>query len=990
LGYASPDASFAGYQVGSTYYDYQHNSTMGRQIAVGADGRVHVDWMFADNGVTFGPRYIYYNSMLYNISVPVGWATTGGFTGDPITPFSGSGYCQMGVWGDRGVAAYHMRENGTGTYHSWAGFSISGGGSASFNAIPAPDSACPYTPTGDYGNEYEFIWPILDVEDHGATATVHMASTEYDSSFASSLVYFRAEADTSFSADMFGDCGVWIDSVVQPSAVVCADRNSDNVAVVYSTNRYWYDPDPWLPGLFSGYNDVWYRESTDDGLSFGPIQTVTDTLSFPDEDSLFALADLSALYDADGDLHVVWIAGMEWPDPDSDTLAYYYPQYGKMFHWDKNSGAVTLIVTGDNVHSCGSNNASPGANCRNVCKPDLVQGDNGNLYVTYTWFKGDVNDTTDDCSANNYANGDLYAQASQSGITWGPPVNLTNTRTDGCTAGDCMSEHWPTSAAYADSLYILYIGDKDPGGAITPEGTPQNDPVMVLINELFPMETFVELSVDPEGFIDPFHRAPGESYDTSFVITNLGNAQADCQISENPAVGWLAVAPTNPSIQPAVNNEATIDVSGTAPGSQGLYQTTIVIDFNDSKGQIVMPVDFYVFNDFFIPENATIRTAQNRLNVSQDSRVGDQEAGAQMTWFSDNSNYLYDGSLIIGYNADNMFTNIFYQDGDTAVADNPLRELRALSHTTYDSTSFASYRYAEGTGCTADSTVAFHSQFYAPTHPDSANFYVGRFSLYAGPNTPVGTPVTGLIVGYATDWDIPSDSSSDNYGGYNDTLQLVYQQGAYIGSPDGNEYRYGGIAYRGNDSTYLEAENGWYWQNQYYVYPNPTNLTGGYQADSLYHYMTTVTTWGPQPFPSVKDSVDDLNSVITVSKNATLTWSGSTPDSMIFYIIFAGSNDDTGPKSVADLKTAVRKGQRFICNHLNEGGPGCCDCGDADGNGIVNISDAVYLIAYIFGGGDPPDPLCNGDADGNNIVNISDAVYLIAYIFGGGDPPHCP
>jgi hypothetical protein len=70
-----------------------------------------------------------------------------------------------------------------------------------------------------------------------------------------------------------------------------------------------------------------------------------------------------------------------------------------------------------------------------------------------------------------------------------------------------------------------------------------------------------------------------------------------------------------------------------------------------------------------------------------------------------------------------------------------------------------------------------------------------------------------------------------------------------------------------------------------------------------------------------------------------------------------------------------------------------CDCipGDADGNGIINISDAVYLVGYIFGGGPAPTPypICSGDADCNCIVNISDAVYLISYIFGGGPAP-CP
>lgn len=61
--------------------------------------------------------------------------------------------------------------------------------------------------------------------------------------------------------------------------------------------------------------------------------------------------------------------------------------------------------------------------------------------------------------------------------------------------------------------------------------------------------------------------------------------------------------------------------------------------------------------------------------------------------------------------------------------------------------------------------------------------------------------------------------------------------------------------------------------------------------------------------------------------------------------------------------------------------------GDADGNHMVNISDAVFLIRYIFGGGPEPDPYVGGDADCNGMVNISDAIYLIAHIFGGSPAP---
>jgi subtilisin family serine protease len=61
--------------------------------------------------------------------------------------------------------------------------------------------------------------------------------------------------------------------------------------------------------------------------------------------------------------------------------------------------------------------------------------------------------------------------------------------------------------------------------------------------------------------------------------------------------------------------------------------------------------------------------------------------------------------------------------------------------------------------------------------------------------------------------------------------------------------------------------------------------------------------------------------------------------------------------------------------------------GDANGDGTVNISDATYIIQYIFAGGLAPDPLESGDADGSGEVNINDAVYIIAYIFAGGPAP---
>ncbi|MFH2056818.1 MAG: M28 family peptidase [bacterium] len=62
-------------------------------------------------------------------------------------------------------------------------------------------------------------------------------------------------------------------------------------------------------------------------------------------------------------------------------------------------------------------------------------------------------------------------------------------------------------------------------------------------------------------------------------------------------------------------------------------------------------------------------------------------------------------------------------------------------------------------------------------------------------------------------------------------------------------------------------------------------------------------------------------------------------------------------------------------------------CGDANGDGSVNLSDVIFLIYYIFQNGPAPDPLAAGDADCDGLVNIADAVYLLRHVFKDGLPP---
>lgn len=57
----------------------------------------------------------------------------------------------------------------------------------------------------------------------------------------------------------------------------------------------------------------------------------------------------------------------------------------------------------------------------------------------------------------------------------------------------------------------------------------------------------------------------------------------------------------------------------------------------------------------------------------------------------------------------------------------------------------------------------------------------------------------------------------------------------------------------------------------------------------------------------------------------------------------------------------------------------------------INIVDLTFLVAYLFGGGDPPPCEDEADVNADGVVNIVDLTYLVAYLFGGGDPPElCP
>ncbi len=93
-----------------------------------------------------------------------------------------------------------------------------------------------------------------------------------------------------------------------------------------------------------------------------------------------------------------------------------------------------------------------------------------------------------------------------------------------------------------------------------------------------------------------------------------------------------------------------------------------------------------------------------------------------------------------------------------------------------------------------------------------------------------------------------------------------------------------------------------------------------------------------------------------------------------YYRLSAKDAEDQWSNLSNIQKTVVDLGPQYIC-------------GDAQGDESINVSDAVYIINYVFVGGAAPDPLEAADANCDSSINVSDAVWIINYVFVGGNLP---
>jgi hypothetical protein len=964
--------------AGYTYWDAQHDNSMRRQIAKDTSngGILHFTWMNLVGPDMSNNRYVYYNN--YDPSYPA-WLVAGGM---PITPALGrAGYGGLDLLPDnREVLAYQRDSAYTGENPWYTTISIEETypGLGEFNSYDIPDSVA---------NRWQgLIRPYVGIAKQGTPTYMHITNfSEYCVGYHPPICsyyagYVRCYEDGSNvvcqSPNWWPDSSITLypDTKLKPNRMPyifpAGDGKLTYSAAPIATSPVsekitiaWYDE---VDSRYKG--EIYYVESTNNGTdwmvagSMGPIYQITNYGANNWQDYWTHFPEIATVYDYDDVLHIIWTT-CEPGDIDSRTL----------WHWSPVSGireVSTRVVTAD----CGDSNYA-------IAKPTVGVGtafDNGviiddstenYLYVVYTGF------SDDDTSAGGFANGDLYKiVSSNGGLTWGPEVNLTNTNSDGCTAGNCQSEHWASIAERVDSfMYVQYIYDKDAGGIPYNEGTFTYNPVRYL-KERRQFVPAVALKVfAPTQMISPVKWAQngGTTQDT-LEFDNRGTATLYVQMS-GPA--YITINPSNFSIAEAGPTQ-TVDLTFSGAGLQDtLLVDSLMIASNDSLldgGETYadtewVKIHFVVTDTFYYAEYDTVSWGV-KLAVSNVGNLGNQEEGNMMNY--NGYDYLFDFTPVFvtpdldGYGPKGFtwlhHRHDFLPEGHMEVCD----KTSALK---------ASVAYGEFTPINPTLSPPWHHwwSYWTMRSKVINSEYNGIravivYNWWRWNPPPIWWPditgdsiPTGGYFGIAADWDVPVEGRWKNNGNYDDTLHLIWLKGDTTGYYD----YYGGFLFldatvtKGGDTTYrATAPLG------AHVLTNASQLWPfhGYNDDSLHKYMST------SGYSLESNTAQDMNIVMSFIEELN---PDSTTEIGLKYALIV---TDEGEAQLYDQASKIK----------------CVKCGDANVDCAVSVSDVVYEINYLFKGG--PQPwLYFSDVNGDCSESVSDVVYKINYLFKGGPAPRC-
>jgi hypothetical protein len=294
-----------------------------------------------------------------------------------------------------------------------------------------------WTPSGQHVLPESGMWPGITIDHRDYVQII------YCSSMGDYIRYTRSE----------NNGPIWtapqdVDTSNVPSYTITSSPISNRVAMVYIHQRTTNFPP-----------DIFYIQSPD-GQNWDWQNGKINVTNY--DDSLLIVGyDLDAVYDYNGNLHIVWNAQRYYSSGDRDSIY--------IRHFDIASGQISVVAVlppwPDSIGIGAGNNA--------LCKMSIAAAPDPLFVVTYTRFN------PDDFSLGGYANGEIYMQFSSNGQDWSNPFNITNSQSPNCAAGYCNSDQWSSLAERSDDCFhLFYVNDKDAGGIPQTEGVVTDNPML--------------------------------------------------------------------------------------------------------------------------------------------------------------------------------------------------------------------------------------------------------------------------------------------------------------------------------------------------------------------------------------------------------------------------------------------------------------------------------------------------------------------------------
>lgn len=1056
IGLEAMDGGSAGRQIGFSYYDVQQNSTMGRQVDWRGGPQIHFGYTFGPSLNVAGDRTVAYQMFdPISGTLPLNGGAgcpvvdpniqRAGFCNIDVRP------PDPGVSGELSSVVYgaHVSPN-TGEDFQTQVFwdqATQLDGYCDFSATNRIGDALEdlfYTADN-------LIWPKIEYHINGNDTFTYACSYGSSDAAVEPIVFWRVQGRLGDANTWQGQI---IDTCFFISQDVVASRISGKVAVVYtvpaagetegtSDRDIAYRESTDMGATFGPVMNVtnyaagvpghraWLESAglydTDDNLHIVWNANVYDgTTATGRQCRVFHWASQTGV--------ISTVHNAEWNPNDV---------CGVMDVNSLNTRAASISQCDTSLYVIWVQSNDPTIGLVDDCSADLSAGRNGNgdlwmsvsaglsglawdaarnLTNSYTPDCDTVVDGSNDCASDNWPTMSRY----------------------GMNNADFGSLSFPTQAvdevdpdpSYTGTYFldVMYIHDKAPGiGTAEDETLTRNSVRWFRLPCVEPVvEANPNLSPTVIGF--PTYLQHGVDSSLNLIIENSGTAPLSGQlvVQQNSGPGgWLAVdqsivslgiAPNNfDTALVTLNNGGVVNASGTVVNLVG--KIVLRVDEPTVRDSISLDIELIIADTIVGLAWDTISTGYISLTVGNNGNSGRAGntgiAGAdsgranmdfwmtgdecdalptQDTIPGDARVYLYDNSSFVLWidsisGTDTTIAanwSIFSTSLATEQAFRPLADLGidapglladSLTGGLYDA-------YWSGFFTTGDSSLTMEKTSYAPTDAGDATFIIQRVAMWSTD----GSAKSGLVLGEAWDWDIPSDSGADNSAGQVPVSGILYNRGGEYTDPQGdslecqdNSGRFGGaalIGFEDNSTSGLETATP---PERFYTASNPTFVlpSGNFIPIELYRNLTDETGF------TIDANTEDQHMVMGLFQDYDL----AAGDTLVYYVVMATIRDGVE----ADLVSAIQAGRTWFTNHaplaVRPLPTGCCigQTGNVnnDPGNATDLSDLIYLVNYLFLGG--PAPACVGAANINGdagcSVDLSDLIYLVNFLFLGGPAP---